>query len=359
MFFDYLFEYSWGHKRKVDIIIAHLVDYDWPIGDGKPTITPISDQIRVMEQVMVLTGGRLHCFAPFDPMKEVAFQLGVTDVSPLNLVKDAIANRGFVGVKLYPPMGFAPIGNDRVQQALPGFWNKPWMRPELLRPDLGQRLDAALSSLYDWCLRNNVPLMAHTAPSNGPDATFEDLTDANNWKQLPPGLRVNFGHFGETDEVENGTTRAKAFADLMTPDPGSLGEIFYADPGYFAASLTEPVQLTSRLRKLFRDTSRKGTAALANRLMYGTDWEMIVMEGAESDQYLSRFEQIFANLDADIALGAEGPLSNRFFGVNAANYLGLRKEGAAPSNRARLEAFYGRHQVPQPMWIKKVDAILG
>ena len=57
-------------------MIAHLVDYDWPIAGGRETATSIPDQILVMEQICALTAGRVHCFAPFDPMKQVAYELG-------------------------------------------------------------------------------------------------------------------------------------------------------------------------------------------------------------------------------------------------------------------------------------------
>lgn len=70
-------------------------------------------------------------------------------------------------------------------------------------------------------------------------------------------------------------------------------------------------------------SKNKGGAALAQRLMYGTDGEMVVLEGPKSEQYLQRFEDVFSVLDEQ-SLGAEGKLSDRFFGVNAAIFLGLK-----------------------------------
>src|SRR5262249_35227507 len=32
--YDYLLEYSRGRARRLDLLVAHLVDYDWPIGNG-------------------------------------------------------------------------------------------------------------------------------------------------------------------------------------------------------------------------------------------------------------------------------------------------------------------------------------
>ncbi len=95
--------YSQGKTRKIDLLVAHLVDYDWPIGDGTSTTTSLSDQVRVMERISQLTGGRVQCFAPYDPFKELA------NGSSLSFVMDAISNHEFIGVKIYPPMGFAPL----------------------------------------------------------------------------------------------------------------------------------------------------------------------------------------------------------------------------------------------------------
>jgi hypothetical protein len=227
--FDYLFDYSTGKKRKIDLIVPHLVDYDWPIAGGKPTLTSFRDQIRVMEKISILTSGRVHCFVPFDPMKQVAFELGLRADHPMDFVRDAVDRHGFIGVKLYPPMGFAPYGNARLD---PDLWNQRWIPTELRRPDLGHRLDEALKPLYAWCLREDVPLMAHTSESNGPSPAFERLTDPKYWEEgfgLPPGLHASFGHFGASLLVENDSKRASAYAGLMTGERGSHGQYFYTD----------------------------------------------------------------------------------------------------------------------------------
>ena len=85
--------------------------------------------------------------------------------------------------------------------------------------------------------------------------------------------------------------------------------------------------------------------------MYGTDWEMIVREGRTSGDYLTRFETMFAALDPQ-DLGAKGRLSDQFFGVNAATFLGL---GVNEPNRIRLDQYYGLG--PKPAWMSKVDRV--
>jgi hypothetical protein len=348
--YDYLLEYSQGKKRRIDLLVAHLVDFDWPIGNGTSTPTSLRDQVIVMEQISRLAGGRVLCFVTFDPMKEVAYALGVSPSSSLQLVKDAVLNHGFIGVKLYPPMGFAPFGNTALGA---NFWNQAWIPASLHRGDMGARLDQALAELYSWCQSNGVLIMAHTSPTNGPSKSFEGLTEAKYWRKVRKafsGIRIDFSHFGDTDLVSDKGQRAQRLCKLMTAGESSSGQFFYADAAYFADLLSQPVDLKNQLVSLMRDTAKNGDAALAQRLMYGTDWEMIVVEGPESEQYLQRFEVIYGELDHDSSLGAYGKLSDRFFGENASIFLGLRE---GQPNRTRLDAYYGIGT--KPAWMSKVD----
>jgi hypothetical protein len=345
--YDYLFEYSQEKTRRIDLLVAHLVDFDWPIGNGNPTPTSLSDQVRVMERISQLSGGRVLCFAPFDPMKEVAYQLGVAPESSLRLVQDAVSFHGFIGVKLYPPMGFAPLGNASLRT---DFWNQTWIPATLHRSDLGKRLDQALSDLYSWCQMNGVPIMAHTSPTNGPSADFAGLTKARYWKYVRdafPGIRIDFGHFGDTDLIGDNSRRARHLSDLMNL---ASGEFLYADTSYLVDLLSRQPELQAYLTSLLRYSAGKGDAALAQRLMYGTDWEMVILEGRKSDQYLQRFETMFNALDHEAGLGAKGKLSDRFFGINAAVFLGL---GTGQKNRLRLDSYYAIG--PKPAWMLKVD----
>jgi predicted TIM-barrel fold metal-dependent hydrolase len=343
---DYLFEYSTGKERKIDLLVAHLVDFDWPIANGLPTATSLEAQVQVMEQITRLTNGRVHCFAPYDPLKEVAFRLGLAPTSSLGLVQSAISHHGFIGVKMYPPMGFAPFLNYKLGST---FWNVPWLPKPLRRPDMGHLLDDALSELYAWCLANGVPIMAHTSPTNGPSSAFMGLTKAYYWKAVRdafPGIRVDFGHFGDTDLVQDNGARARRLVDLMTPGSSSTGRNLYADSAYFSDILSDQDALASVLASLLKYNQQNGDATLTYRLMYGTDWEMIIVEGSNTDRYLDRFEAIFKRLSSD-------PLfSNRFFGGNAANFLGLK---AGQAVRDRLNLFYAVSV--KPAWMTKVDSL--
>jgi predicted TIM-barrel fold metal-dependent hydrolase len=305
-----------------------------------------------MEHISRATQGWVHSFVPFCPFKQVAFWRGLTKDDPMALVQNAVLERGHIGVKMYPPMGFRPLDNA----SLPAnYWIGTPVRQPLPNPALGADLDAALGALYTWCLANDVPVMAHTSPSNNPDKKYKpDVTAPEHWAKVLkayPGLRVNFGHFGQTDFVFDKGQNASKLMQHMTAGESSPGGRLYADSAFFAEILSDQSAMKSQLRERLKESQNRGDAALSQRLMYGTDWEMVTIEGGATTGYLSLFEKVFAELQADPDLKPNSDLANRFFGANAANYLGLKK---GQSTRARLEAFHGK---VRPAWMNKVDGV--
>ena len=346
---DYLTTYSKGSARKIDLVVASMVDYDWWLARGKATPTSLSDQVDVMGQISVLLGGRVHGFAPFCPFRETMTvdSSGMGDA--MRLVKRAIETRGFVGVKLYPPMGFAAWGNTGKT-----VWQgKPSLPAAAADADFGKRLDAAMQSLFSYCLTKDVPIMAHTNHSNGPYEEFKDLAGSSYWKRALekfPGLRVSFGHFGDTDLEEHKGDRTRPFLQLMTQAAGSPGANTFADSGYFAGTLMNQGKMRDVLRALYAGENR----IMLERLMYGTDWTMILPQ-KNVERYLSDFMDVMRRIeDAEPGIGArETTLSNAFFGRNAVEFLGLR---SGRGNRVRLERFYAQNKVPEPDWMRKVGA---
>jgi hypothetical protein len=192
--------------------------------------------------------------------------------------------------------------------------------------------------------------MGHSSRTSGPSDAFRDLAGAQYWGPIPDklaGIRIDYGHFGLKDlSTKDQERRLTSYMDVAN------GSFLYADSGYFAEVLSQEPSLETFLATLYRETRSKGDAALAQRLMYGTDWEMIIREGDASANYLTKFEKMYAALDRQ-DLGAKGKLSDRFFGVNAATYLGL---GPNQLTRMRLDRYYSLSS--KPAWMAKVDKLL-
>ncbi len=345
---DYLETYSVPSSRKIDLLVSSLVDFDWWLARGRPTKVSLADQVALMERVSVLTQGRIHGFVPFCPFRELMTARSGPGES-LALVQDAVENRGFLGVKLYPPMGFAAYSNGPLR-----VWQgKPTLPEAAQDPGFGERLDRALSTLFEWCVAQQVPLMAHANRSNGPYTEFEDLAGAPYWSQALAkfrGLPVSFGHFGDTDTADHQGERAKAFMALMSETTGTPGARAYADSAFFADALTQPDKLRDTMLELYRSAPGR---LLPERLMYGSDWEMLTTQ-VDADRYFDRFGSVFRQIDDALPGARPRGLrpSDAFFGWNAVSYLGL---AAGTRSRARLEKFYRKHGLPAPDWMIKVD----
>ena len=354
---DYLSAYNRPGERVIDLMLPSMVDYDYWLARGARTMTKLPTQVEVMRNISIMTGGRVHAFAPFDPLRQLAFRDQREPLNSLQLVQDAVRRHGCMGVKLYPPMGFAALGNETVNKDFPRFWDRGWLPGWTANPGLGKRLDDELRLLYKWCQDEEVPLMAHTGASNGVIEEFEGLTAATYWRQALsefPRLRINFGHFGGSAPVQAGLKRTKEFMALMGQATGAPGSNAFADAGYFVEVLDSEPKLRAVIQQLYEDIVA-GRAPLSTRFMYGTDWEMTLTEGGVNP-YLQDFVMLFNELEAVPRVKAQGVtgLASRFFGRNAADWAGLRKGGAA---RTRLDAFYNRNNVPTPDWANKVDSL--
>jgi hypothetical protein len=120
--------------------------------------------------------------------------------------------------------------------------------------------------------------------------------------------------------------RLRKIRQVSQARPGAFA---FADAGYFVEVMGREPALLAGLSQLYDDTAQKGDAALA--------------EGG-IDTYLSDFARLFKSMEARPAIWAAGlqGLSSKFFGDNAATFVGLRKGEAA---RIRLDAFYRKNGV--------------
>ncbi|HLY60833.1 MAG TPA: hypothetical protein VKV95_08805 [Terriglobia bacterium] len=368
---DYLDTFAQTNGRGIDLMLASMVDYDWWLAQGKSTRTSLPEQVAVMEQISVLSHGQVHGFVPFDPLREVAFkaQKRRAKYSSLALVQDAILNRGCIGVKLYPPMGFAPYGNSDIWPQHPEYlklrdlptWTAKMIhyKGDNTSANFGQRLDEALAELYSWCCSNEVPIMAHSHMSNGGIQQFDALAGAQHWEQALtkfPKLRISFGHLGDFPDVDAEPTEATKFVKLM----GSVavqqsGMHAYGDAAYYSDVINNLDELKERFISFYTSGPGSGTAVLPNHMMYGSDWNLLLNYG-DIKSYLEQFVTLYNDLDNRFSTEDGLKVSERFFGYNAVDWIGLRKPGLA---RQRLETFYARNGINTathpPGWTAKVD----
>ena len=367
-----------GQKSRIVLMTPAIVDLSKWLED--------EDQLSIEEQVDVMAriacrrdGPRVHGFVGFDPLRQALYdhhQRKSTDEDPMAVVRRAIevarildgtltkTTGGFVGFKLYPPMGFRAIDNkhlsdDRFNE--PAYLRSPDMG---LGSEIGRKLDAALSKLYTWCSANNVPIMAHTSHSFGPNSDYEDRADPIFWANVLkqdafPRLRINLAHFGHFNKAVQ-YARPESYVDKCWE--WTIGKIIassteayvYADISSLGEILkTGPSRKLVGCMKAFKEHFPNSD----ERLLYGTDWSMIAQE--------DRFPKLLSSKPfPDVMtffLKAVGYNNTQIEGImfrNAVRFLGLskgeREEFGENSTRARLEKFYTAHNLSTD-WMRVFD----
>jgi predicted TIM-barrel fold metal-dependent hydrolase len=190
-------------------------------------------------------------------------------VDHFELMDDAIQRRGFLGVKLYPSLGYEVD------------------HPKLL-------------AVYDYCLEHDVPVLLHCGHGGFyKKKDFIDYCDPSHWKPILVGdradLRVCFAHFG-------------GWQSLGTPeglDPGTWGHTIhelmleranvFTDLAYHTDQMKAPAleaHYFAKLADLLRD------AHLQRRILFGTDSWLLRLDMSDT-AYWTRFRNRMGDVDFD------------------------------------------------------------
>lgn len=317
-----------------------LIDFSYWLEDDPKS--SLESQVRVMDMIQRLQGpAALRCFAPFDPWRQLVGASGTEQRRALEIVRWAVEDMGFIGVKLYPPMGFRPADNANIRQ------NYPERAASI--PGFPARLDGALAQLYEYAQKSGVPIMAHTAHSNGAAPGYADRASPQGWRpvlQRYPELSVNFAHFGGFEQ-----SRAKPPSADWEAIFGGLHREFgsdrlFADMSYLAELLPgRNATVAEHVRQSLRQYIKSNDVSMRS-LMYGSDWIMLGKE-----QGFETYERAIAAELTSIQITAAQ--SGRFFGGNAVRYLGLKRGRA---NRQRIDRYNTRHGL-SAKWLEAIDAL--
>lgn len=323
-----------------EIECSELATWD-VLGGGRNEYVPYADPATATDGdryhdglVYQQAGARQLTTQPSGPWSSARLDLGGA-TRAIDIVRHAVELGGFAGVKLYPPSGFLPLGNEA------RFGER-----------IGLKLDAALRALYAYCVAEEVPILTHAARSNGFGEGYGELASPGGWATVLsefPELRLCFGHFGHLHGVKNPgdpttTSWPARFLQLIDSHPhvyADVGNSRYAfDDDYrrqFDAFLawalgkpdsTDPTHLKRR-----------------RRIMFGSDYWMNTLGPGHKDA-LTRFHD-------GIERAFDPAVRDDFLGHNALRWLGFRDEDdavrAGSPAVTRLRRFYARS--PLPSWL--------
>jgi len=334
-------------KDNIDLYVPLMIDYEYwfkntPDNQLKAQIDNIHNNIILPYR------GKIHPFVPFDPARELAFRKHMLnpDRKPelrgsLELVKDAIENKGFIGVKLYNSMGYRPFNNatvDHKRRRRVGLHKE--MGYHIFK---GEEYDQVLSELYDYCVKNQVPITTHCGMygiESYNNASF-DFGQAVFWHEVLSqkdyrNLRLNLAHFGwnQKHRYHDKVSWVRDICEML-----DSYEHLYVDVAHHDVVVGRKV---SKYVADYKDICRD-YPAVKKRLLFGIDWHVIKrVKNYENfkDDYIKVLQSTSLFTDEEI---------DDFLGQNALRFLGLLSGGM---NRKRLATFYEKNNIDPPEWFK-------
>jgi predicted TIM-barrel fold metal-dependent hydrolase len=305
--------------------------------------TPDVQAILIEKIALIRRNGRVvHGFIGFDPWRYL--QEKGNPNNSLEVVKNAVNQRGFVGVKLYPPMGFQPYGNAK----LPNSYF-PSELVHLCKGRPGHELDRVLAELYKYCDDNELAIMAHCSDSIGSRPDYALRSAPELWNPVLDcfkKLRLNLGHFGGIwdyvcDPKCDFWCRWKKKKDSDWPNRIAKmvkqHDNLFVDVADFSGVLERWPSETCLTNEIFEKLKHLvKSPKLRSRMMYGSDWMLLDRE-PQNEHYYQSMQEKFSDLVGPTDL-------DKFLGKNAAAFLGLKN---GQKTRKRIDAFYrDNHQQP-------------
>jgi hypothetical protein len=179
---------------------------------------------------------------------------------------ESIGSHFFLGIKVYPPLGF-----------------DPW-------PDEGLEREK-VCYLYQFCIDNNIPITAHCSPGGFlVKNEYKDFSSPYKWESVLKKygkLRLNLAHFGG---VEKSDWRKKIANMILEIDPKSgqyLYENFYTDISYQGVDNESYI----KLQRFLDDYDSAKRRRLIERIIFGTDFMINLQDINAYSAYLDYFFQ--------------------------------------------------------------------
>ncbi len=295
-----------------------MVDFDyWLDGCDHPP-SRLRDQMLLTEKLVKVSDGFILPLMAYNPWSDKK-----SGGESLALVEQAISRHGFVGVKLYPPICYKPMGEGDTPL------KSGWPSQDELNPFLRE--------LYKTCLDLDVPVMAHANFSMGAELVCNDRSSPANWTTLVeiPGferLRINAGHFGGNHKRHSAAEKwSSDFVGVMKKAPH-----FFADIGFWDELAAGKSDVVNKLMVLMQSDIGNGQRA-SERILFGTDWFMT----ARLKNWPDYADNIYQHLKTAGITGAD---VERLMYRNVLDLYGLTQT-APGKNRQRIIDYYSRNGI--------------
>ena len=333
-------QYSGVPMHGRPLMVSHMMDlapvYDQE-PDGKALLRFQSQQILRMETYQNGRDSGLIYFVAYNPYRD--HWSGGSSGDALREVQSAVRSHGAWGVKVYPPSGYRPAGNEIRPRAFALLSRRPGMqwdaRYASFEAPRNEALDRRLEELLLWCIEEDVPVFVHSGTGEFEARKGYGVYHSNPrfWRQFlenhpepdgsPCRLRLCFGHAGGNDFWYGGEEYlewGREVYDLCREFPNVYCEITTH------GELTDPdrqAYFVDHLASLFSEPAGKRINShrypyrfsFSGKLVYGTDWYL--PEAAERREILLATQKAFLHESLR-------PFYSDYFAGNALRYLNIR-----------------------------------
>lgn len=308
------------------ILVHYMMDMAYPFG-GAVEYDFYKEQLPKMTALEKYSNGSLIGFSAFDPVR--CIEQGLSDENIILLIKKSLSY-GKVGFKFYPPMGYRAANNV----------NQP-------------KLEHVVDVFFDYCAANRVPVFTHCTPEGFEQSPGESGSNSHPkyWEAClrKPGrenLVLCFGHAGGgtrkvNNKVVQGWLSGAADEEGWDDEDNYARWVVrlcreyknvYCEIAYMHEIIGHGGNSSKFKERLIIEFSRAVDSehpyALADKIMYGSDWHMPSMIN-DIDDYIMDVLRIFN--DDELVMHKVA-----FFAGNAINYLNLSE------HLDRVGQFYGK-----------------
>ena len=310
----------------IDFCTPLMMDLLMSAPNARDVNHPYDKQIDLISSEALKYPWKIFPFVMFDPRRPDAADICI----------EALKNRGFIGVKMYPALGYRPS----------------------IRFYAGKEPETSnLKKLYDYCGNGRILITAH-ASTGGAYSTYLDkdrekgawpFTEVSNWIDSirDYNLKINFAHFGgnylnPTDKkrVQSASWRREILNLIAySKQEENFGDV-YTDLSFHDMALYRKTRSS-----YFKGLSQLlETEAYSHRILFGTNASMISHTWSERE-FIKPFIKNLSSTQQE-----------KIFSDNPTNF--LFRDGQIPDSYVR---FLETHQDSQkvlantPDWIVKTE----
>lgn len=272
-----------NEMREANIVLATPLMMDLEIASfGEKPEIPYRYQVKLVSDIAIEYPGIIMPFIMFDPRRRSVSELIIT----------ALEEMGFLGVKMYPPLGYHPDPSS--------FFNDA-------------EVNHILEEIYEYCESNSIPITTHCSSQSAYTAYSSELRHCKeliqefgrplSWAgvlEKHPRLYLNFAHFGGSGDfmdINNAESWSNIIRKLMKEYDNVYADLSYHDVALMKKTSGDYFEILNKLM---------GDDIIKNRIVFGTDW-LMTRHTWKEEEYVDAFRRLTPAVLQQIAL--ENPLN--------------------------------------------------